>query len=126
MIKDLLIKELTEIQDVVPSGSYYICGITNTDRDYFTKDTPEARQYLLSKGFKYDTGRSYECNATDYTSFRNGKVNVVLVYDLDKCELATQLAKALRLEHKSDRLRVFNTVRYGVCSNLPSYELDHD
>ena len=119
---------LKALGTVVPSGSYFICGTTDTDVDFFVDNTNRMQKFLVEQGFETNLGGDIDsCGGIpDFLSLRKGNINVILVPkgELKKIKLATELCTELKLTVKEDRLRVFNAIRYGKVSALKSTELE--
>lgn len=116
------------------SGSQVICDPApkDSDHDYFVLNrmwdyrTPEdlwGRSYtldfILRVLFKFErcSLEEYESKDFNFISYRNGKVNVIVLYDrmeYAQTLLATRIAKKRNLLDKEDRVKLFEDVRKGL------------
>lgn len=122
-------RDMEAMSTVIPSGSYFISGVKNSDIDFFVEAHSQIRMYLEKNGFVTgfeEADASFE-NDAKFISYKKGVINVICVrgsHDLHKIKLATDLCKALKLKTKEQRLFVFNTLRLGKVSNKRSTELE--
>ena len=113
---------------LVGSGSYFICGVKDTDIDYFTLDTTDTRKLLDTldfSGYDGDIPDQYadsvklafgQCMGEVF-SFRRGNINIILVQtiqELERIQLATDVARKLKLNNRDDRLVVFDAIRRNI------------
>ena len=110
--------------DVFQTGSRAICNPPpqDTDDDYLVyQDIPFANQdgdiesFLDKNGFKSET-EEYEGDETLFSSWRRGKLNIILTTDhgfAQKHIAATKVCRELNLLEKSQRIMVFQAVLYG-------------
>lgn len=98
---------------VICSGSFFICGTSNTDVDFFMLDNIENR--IILKDLNYRPSFKVEEYAErGFYSFRKSYFNTVLIKDeeeLDNVALATDICSALKLKDKQDRIMVFKAIR---------------
>ena len=100
------------------TGSSYTCDppVTDTDVDLvlFVHDMPEAELALLNVGYLTDSSREYEdMDGSKFVSLRNGPLNLIVtdrISFFEMMHIATQVAKALNLRYKVDRIKCFETV----------------
>lgn len=98
-----------------PTGSHYICNppVTDTDIDFIilVNEEWESIVDLIDKGWvKYGNGKY---GNTDFVSLRKGKYNYIITSNeifFNKFRAATELAKALNLKKKEDRIKLFDMV----------------
>lgn len=105
---------------LVGSGSYFICGVKDTDIDYFTLDTTDTRKLLDTldfSGYDEDIPDQYADCMGEVFSFRRGNINIILVQttqELERIQLATDVARKLQLNTRDDRLVVFDAIRRNI------------
>jgi len=105
---------------LVGSGSYFICGTTDTDIDYFTLDTADTRRLLNTldfSGYDGDIPDQYQDCMGEVFSFRRGNINIILVQteqELERIQLATDVARKLNLSTRDERLIVFDAIRRNI------------
>lgn len=119
-------KEITTLSKKVKRvGSRETCfpAPTDTDEDWLVltaslEDLLNLEGVLREGGYKQDTG-----DIEDYTgesevifkSFRKGDINVILTFEetfFDLFMKATHLAKRFNLQHKDDRIALFQAILY--------------
>lgn len=108
-------------QPVIPSGSYFMLGKTDTDVDFFTLHTPNAVKLLVSSGYSTNMDEKYSEDA-DFISYRKDNFNVILVNSEDELyaiELATYLCTELKVKDKDKRILVFNMFKLR---EIPDYD----
>lgn len=112
-----------------PIGSRYVCDppVMDTDRDtlFFVNDVPTAETTLLRDGWTPCLNGEYFDVA--FKAFRKGIDNYVITaqrYFFDKYVLAAQVAKALNLQNKEDRIKVHETLLNASGGYVGCYEWD--
>ena len=110
--------------DVVQTGSRAICNPPpqDTDDDYLVyQDIPFANQggeieiFLDANGFMPET-EEYEGDETMFSSWRRGKLNIILTDSHSFAQrhiAATKVCRELNLLEKAQRIMVFQAVLYG-------------
>ena len=99
----------------VQTGSKYICNppVLNTDADFVIFDTSKFNPG--NNGF-FLTNQSDEYGSTDFDTYRNGDINLIVVknyQEFRKWEVATAAAKQLNIKDKQKRIQLFQGVLYG-------------
>lgn len=105
------------VLDWFASGSRVIVNPppTDTDEDWAVLVTgiEETIPFLEKLGFKME-GNSKDYANDEFRSFRRGDLNLIVMWDKDtytRFRMATEVAKALNLSVKSDRVKLFQTIR---------------
>ena len=117
-------KYLKCVSTLYPTGSYYICDpqVTTTDKDFvvlISTTFVEADTQLEAAGYKYSSidQDEYDVNGGgSFRCYRKGDVNLIVTDCEDmynKWQDATELAKAMKLNNKEQRIRLFQYVLYG-------------
>lgn len=105
-----------------PTGSRVICDPPPEDTDYDVPVLEGANPLRLDSGWVREGDDGYGYGATNFTSYRRGKVNLLVTWDaefFDRFKAATHVAKRLNLLRKSDRIALFQAVLYGNCWTEP-------
>lgn len=108
--------------NLVCVGSRVTCSPppVGTDQDYLIYVVSSAADglisYLAQDGWEPCSGSlmDSELSMSGWTSFRRGEENIIMTWVLDFYEsflFATEIAKALNLMNKEDRVILFQTVR---------------
>lgn len=112
-----------------PIGSRYVCDppVLDTDRDtlFLVNDIPKAEAALLAEGWTPCLNGEYFEVA--FKAFRKGIDNYVITaqqHFFDRYVLAAQVAKALNLQNKEDRIKVHETLINAVGAYFGFYEWD--
>lgn len=106
------IDPLTYRLTVVKSGSYFMFGVTDTDRDYFVLNTDDVYNYLLCNGYMDNLDEDYDDNT--FLSMRKDNVNIILVNeysDLVNVDKATDVCTILQVTDKIRRIAIFDIIR---------------
>lgn len=97
------------------TGSRIICDppVMDTDIDIVVLDTGGV--YFDKYGFE-NTNMSDEYDETDFDTYRQGEVNLIVVHTVEEFrawKTAAESAKAMNLTNKDDRIAHFQGVLYG-------------
>lgn len=112
MIPEILIpikKELDAAIAYVPSGSYFICGVTTTDIDVILLVAEDITLFLDDS---WDMTIAY--GNSKFMSARRGKYNLLITNDalyFKQMRIATELAIRFKLTNKQDRVDLFQAIK---------------
>lgn len=101
------------------TGSREICDppVMDTDVDIVALDVKHELGSALRKcGYKQTTPTQEGYDETDFITYRNGEVNLIVVHDKGSFSAwiaATAAAKQLNIKSKKERVRLFQGVLYG-------------
>lgn len=88
---------------------------TDTDEDWVCLYYDDLESILSKSGYTIE-GNPEKYDSSDFISYRNGEVNVIVIEDDDlyyRFLTATSLAKRFNLLDKKDRIDLFQAVLYG-------------
>lgn len=108
-----LLRVVGSREDIVCSGSYFICDNRTTDVDFFIPNKHIILQGLRMIGYSPNTDDPNYAES-DFVSYRKGYFNVITVNDekaLDNIRRATEVCQRLFLTDKEDRIFVFEKFR---------------
>lgn len=118
-----------QVQMSFPIGSRYVCDppVMDTDRDtlFLVNDIPKAEAALLAEGWTPCLNGEYFEVA--FKAFRKGIDNYVITSQprfFERYCLAAQVAKALNLQSKEDRIKVHETLCNASEGYFGFYEWD--
>jgi hypothetical protein len=119
-------------KDYSATGSRVICDppVEDTDEDYvvLVRSMGEFEKLVLADGWTKSMGEAYratvrhapnepwgaESSVNIFASYRKGDINLIVTHNVAffrRYRYATQIATALNLREKEDRITLFNMIR---------------
>lgn len=105
-------KELDKSIAWLPTGSYFICDVRDTDIDVVLLVAEDVSKFLDSS-WEFTLNSQYE--EAKFLSARKGKFNLLLTNDtayFKQMRIATELAIRFRLTSKQDRVDLFRAIKH--------------